>query len=176
MNILSIFVPNPNFILQGILCPLMICAFVSFIIIKASKYYSNKKIWIKDGKLSDVERGFLLSAFGTYLAWGLFQQVLVIWTWMGLNYLGVYVHVFKTFSIVISAMIFSLLIHYPNIMLMLATLGMELLNLTLFSMYGNIYTLGFLHGFLATVLFYYYPGEMTKDFKVLWSFPDFNKK
>lgn len=132
----------------------------------ASRYYQAKRVIDFDGKLSDEERRFLMSAFWTYLISAFIQQVGIIILFQLLK--GI---IPLQIAIIGAAFIF-MLFHFPNIILSFAVFGMEMFLIILLTIAGPIIIPGiiFTHSLLATCLLFMFPEEVHKNFQVWGGF------
>jgi uncharacterized protein len=88
-----------------------------------------------------------------YPIWGLIQQFLMMSLFAGnIKDLSIE-HIRKSIIILFTSIMFSI-VHYPSIILMIATFSMALIYSTLFLKYRNILPLGLFHGIIGG-LFYY---------------------
>jgi len=139
-----------------------------FILRFCSKYYGGSEVIYFNKAITDEEKKFLNSCFKTYLLWGAVQQAIVIGLFYFLRY---FLWVPWWAAIPIGCFIFMLL-HFPNIVLMFAVLGMEMILLSLYYIAGIFFIpfMALTHGILATCLLFMFPESVHKNFKVLWEF------
>jgi uncharacterized protein len=108
------------------------------------------------GKLNDI---FLLNpnilpVLILYPLWGIVQQFMVIGVLAeSLQNLKA-VSANKYIVILLTSSIFSL-VHYPGILLMAFTFAMEVIFLTVYFKWRNLWAIGLAHGWIATFLIYY---------------------
>ena len=89
-----------------------------------------------------------------YPVWGIIQQFMMVSLIAGnLQSLKI-IKLNKYQSILITAFIFSQ-VHYPGIFLMIFTFIMEIIFLMVFYKWRNLWALGLVHGWVATILLFY---------------------
>lgn len=92
---------------------------------------------------------YILLVLGLYLVWGAFQQFIIVGLIVQyLTKLG------NIFTIIIGSFLFCL-IHSPDILLMTYTFFMEVLFISVYLKFRNIWALGLAHGLAATFLLYF---------------------
>lgn len=142
------------------------------LLLLASKLYSKLEIIKFDGLLTKDEKDYLRLVFIKYLISAAIQQGLLI----GLFYLLSYI-IPSEYLIFICSIIFCAL-HFPNIVLMFAVLGMQLYLYHFFSIVGLWYipVMIFTHSFLASTLLKLFPESIHKNFLVGWDFYKYYSK
>ena len=96
----------------------------------------------------------ILLTFLLYPAFGLFQQFMMAGLIAG-NLIAIEKIRFKNYQVVmLTSLIFSL-IHYTNFFLMIFTFFLELIFITVYLKWRNLWPLGLIHGWVATFLLYY---------------------
>ena len=100
----------------------------------------------------------ILPVLGLYPVWGVFQQYLMVDLIAGnLNKLAVH-KLNKFWIILLTSLIFSF-VHYPNLFLIIFTFSMEVVFMTVFMKWRNLWALGLAHGWIASFLLYYVLGR-----------------
>lgn len=96
----------------------------------------------------------ILPVFFLYPLWGIIQQFMMV---------GIVVEILRntqlvktgmTLVILLASILFSL-IHFPDIRLMVFTFAMEVVFLTVYNKWRNLWAIGLVHGWIATFLLYY---------------------
>jgi len=138
---------------------------VFLVLWKISKYYGGPIVLTPgDHKLDPPEEDFLKSAFITYPISAAIQQLVIL----------ILFHILRNFmplqyAIIVTSFIF-MSAHFPNVVLMFAVLGMEMILLTLFSM-SNIFFFFMMiltHALLASCLLKFFGEDLHHGFRVLW--------
>lgn len=137
-----------------------------FVMLIASRYYQSEIIIDIDGNLSKKEAKFLKSAFWTYLISAWIQQTIII---IGFTLIK---NILPLNIAIIGTSFVFMLLHYPNMVLSFAVLGMQLYLLTLYTIAGTIIIPGMIitHSLLATCLLFMFPEEVHKNFQVGFGF------
>lgn len=148
---------------------LVIDLLMFFLLWRISKYYGGKKVLTPfDGKFELEEKEFIISMFIIYPVSAAIQQGFLIGIYILLNFVDWIPHAYK----VIIVCILFMTLHYPNIVLMFAVLGMELLLMTMFTLTGWWFVpfMIFTHALLGTCLLKFFKSDIHRNFKVLWEF------
>lgn len=140
-------------------------AIMFFALYYISRLYGGKEVLSFKADTPD-DKEFINSAFRTYLLWAAVQQALVVTLFLLLK---------KVLPVEVDIMICGIIfmsLHFPNIILMFAVLGMEIFLLTGLSVVGWVYIpfMILTHSVLASALLQFFPSDFTKGFKVLWMF------
>lgn len=145
--------------ISGVLSNILMALWVSIkdIVATGKSFFVNKE-----------KRAFISSAFVTYFAWGLIQQITCVLVYFFAQ--KFLIHEFGVlpgtiFAIIGTAVLFGVA-HTPNFLLMFAVLSMELIYLTHWSFYHNFYALGLAHGFLGTCLLTFTTSELHHNFRI----------
>lgn len=100
----------------------------------------------------------ILPVLVLYPVWGIFQQFFMLGLIMqNLNKL-VKINFNKLTLLIITSTLFSL-IHYPNPFLMLFTFIMEVVFITVYMKWLNLWAIGLAHGWIASFLLYFVLGR-----------------
>jgi hypothetical protein len=96
----------------------------------------------------------IILTFLLYPVWGLIQQFIMVGLIAG-NLIAIEKIRFKNYQIVIlTSLIFSL-VHYPNFFLMIFTFFLELIFISVYLKWRNLWSLGLVHGWIATFLLFF---------------------
>jgi len=96
----------------------------------------------------------LLIVFILYPLWGVIQQFLITVLLVG-NLDRITRGILPRYLIVLTGAIIFALVHLPEIQLVLITFFMGIITISIFLTYGNIWTIGFFHGWFATFIYYF---------------------
>jgi hypothetical protein len=100
----------------------------------------------------------IIPVLGLYPVWGVFQQYLMVDLIAGnLDKLAGQ-KLSKSLIIILTSLIFCF-VHYPNFFLMIFTFSMEVVFMTVFMKWRNLWALGLAHGWIASFLLYYVLGR-----------------
>jgi hypothetical protein len=156
--LLTLFIPSADPV--GWIVGVAFIVFMATGLILSAKWaHYNSPLDFEHG-MTDNDRGFLKSALITYFAWGTAQQLLVQGVFLALC-LCLPIPV----ALMISIMIFGWF-HAPNILLVFATAALGTAYCLHFSVWHNLYLLGFGHGILATILKWYWPQELHHGLRI----------
>ncbi|MEL7589430.1 MAG: CPBP family glutamic-type intramembrane protease [Prolixibacteraceae bacterium] len=100
----------------------------------------------------------VIPIFVFYPVWGVFQQFLVIPLIVGNLYAISTLKLSRPQIILLTSFLFAL-VHYPSLTLMLFAFVMELLFLTAYFRWKNLWSLGLYHGWLGSLFLYFVIGR-----------------
>jgi hypothetical protein len=169
--IIKLFFTNP---LKGIQSPLtyIVILAVIFILTGSLLIKSHKKAkWLITKNYYKNHKTKFILIFFLYLITGILQQILLIFIYKVFNY----INPDNSWNMIYACGVFALL-HFPNFILMFAVLGMGLLFLHHFSIYGNIYLIGIYHGLLGNALKFMLPEKISSSFTVWFKYIRLYKK
>lgn len=128
------------------------------------KVLKEEFIFWLDFKQSEFETNFI-KEFTKYLAWGTFQQIVVVSVVYFSSY---FLDGISSVSQFLIAMLFFNLIHLPNLRLTLATTGVSLYFYVFFYFYdiGSPLYFGIMHAFGGTCY-----KQLGWEMRVLWNYP-----
>ena len=96
----------------------------------------------------------VIPIFLLYPIWGLFQQFMMIGLVAG-NLKKLRHITFKDYQIIVLISLLFSLVHYPSIFLMIFTFFMELVFISTYFKWRNLWSVGLYHGVIATLLLFY---------------------
>jgi hypothetical protein len=100
----------------------------------------------------------VIPVFVFYPVWGTIQQFLMVALIAGNLHAITVVKLSRPQIIVITSFLFSL-VHYPGLLLMIFTFLMELLFITAYFRWKNLWALGLYHGWAASLLLFFVLGR-----------------
>lgn len=89
-----------------------------------------------------------------YPAWGIIQQFMLICI-IAQNIRNTAFFSSRKYQVIITVSLLFSLVHYPYLVLMAFTLVMEIVFLLIFFRWENLWAIGLMHGWIATLLLYY---------------------
>jgi hypothetical protein len=96
----------------------------------------------------------ILPVLALYPLWGLIQQFLMLGV-ISQNLRSLFVTKVNHFVIIIIVSALFSLIHYPSFFLMVVTFFLEMLFITVYFKWKNLWAIGIAHGWVATFLLFY---------------------
>lgn len=103
---------------------------------------------------TDILNWHVIPILLLYPVWGLFQQFIMIGLIAG-NLKELRNIKFKNYQIILLTSFLFSLVHYPSVFLMIFTFFMELVFISTYLKWRNLWSLGLYHGGIATFLLFY---------------------
>lgn len=108
-----------------------------------------------------------------YIGWASLQQISLVATFLTLgNIAALSGPVGWIYVAILAAFMFAFLFHRPNMMLVLATFSLGLVNMLYFHDKANIAALFFIHGIGGAMLSRFMPPVLSTSFRILSSFKE----
>ncbi len=96
----------------------------------------------------------IIPVLSLYPAWGLLQQFIMLALIAG-NLQDLFTFKLRKYHIILLTSFLFSMVHYPSVFLMIFTFIMEVIFVFVYLKWKNLWALGFIHGWTATLLLYF---------------------